>query len=162
MSSVFERDLPISHEFVGMPDTIPDRPMKEKLQELMRGDGRSKLLNAFRYLEALNDRRNPPPLNIDRYDYRLNLLTLPDHPCVQRGEAFVLKVTRPPSTPCPTPPPTIRQRLADGWEKPLTEPKLKDLDPSILQLESEKNEEDLRGREYQSWLRLWNQWALIR
>lgn len=129
----------------------------------MREQGRSQLTKVFRYLEALNERRNPPQVNIDRYEFRLNLLSLPDHALIALGEDFVLKVGRPAPTTCPAPSASLRPWLADGWEKVTSDPQLKEPDPSLDLSDMSESQAVLgRQRDFDLWLPRWKEWASIR
>ena len=101
---------------------------------------REKLTRVFRYLEALNQHRNPAKRQIQEQPWSLRLRDLPDHPSVQRGTAksssskskngdsqkpemgssscYVLKVQRPRLTRAPEPPDEIAAWLEDGWDDP--------------------------------------------
>src|SRR5260370_1460885 len=104
---------------------------------------REKLTRVFRYLEALNQHRNPAKRQIREQLWSLWLGLLPDHPCINRGGAksgaakskraefqngdtgsggFVLKVQRPALTSPPEPPSTIAAWLEAGWDDPSKEP----------------------------------------
>ena len=106
--------------------------------EKLRG-ARDKLTRVFRYLEALNQHRNPAKRQIREQLWNLWLHDLPDHPSIKRGgvksraskaassegqngetggASFVLKVQRPSLTPPPTPPPEIAEWLEAGWDDP--------------------------------------------
>src|SRR6267143_282006 len=85
---------------------------------------RDKLTRVFRYLEALNQHRNPPKRQISEQLWNFWLHNLPNHPAIKLGaaqstpktkttenapanlnsEAFVLKVQRPTLTCSPEPP----------------------------------------------------------
>jgi len=100
---------------------------------------RDKLTRVFRYLEALNQHRNPAKRQIREQPWSFWLHELPEHPSIQRGSAkqasskkkngnsqdgedvanFVLKVQRPRLTRPPEPPEEIAAWLEDGWEDPL-------------------------------------------
>src|SRR5258707_15034421 len=101
--------------------------------------GRDKLTRVFRYLEALNQHRNPAKRQIREQLWNLWLHDLPDHPSIKRGgvksraskaassegqngetggASFVLKVQRPSLTPPPTPPPEIAEWLETGLGDP--------------------------------------------
>lgn len=47
---------------------------------------RDKLVRVFRYLEALNQHRNPAKKQIGDQIWTLWLKNLPDHPSIRRGE----------------------------------------------------------------------------
>src|SRR5260221_2898790 len=106
---------------------------------------RDKLTRVFRYLEALNQHRNPPAREIREQPWVLWLRDLPDHLSVQRGAArsdsaptdaqtealpaeeksgedFVLKVGRPKLTCPPRPPAEFAAWLQIGWDGPAPPP----------------------------------------
>jgi very-short-patch-repair endonuclease len=100
---------------------------------------RDKLTRVFRYLEALNQHRNPAKREIHEQPWSLRLRDLPEHSSVKRGAAkisapkakkgesqsaedagpsYVLKVQRPRLTRAPEPPEEISAWLEDGWDDP--------------------------------------------
>jgi hypothetical protein len=102
---------------------------------------RDKLTRVFRYLEALNQHRNPAKRQIREQPWSLSLRDLPEHPSIRRGSAkasylktkngnslnteegvasYVLKVQRPRLTRAPEPPEEISGWLKDGWDDPLS------------------------------------------
>ncbi|HLW03302.1 MAG TPA: AAA domain-containing protein [Ktedonobacterales bacterium] len=106
---------------------------------------RPKLLQVFRYLQALHQLRNPIQREITSQPWLLWLHDLPDHPCIRQGlvtdtfnaqessesedvadshrdeasaaDAFILKVSRPRLTDPPEPPPEIVPWLQPGWRQ---------------------------------------------
>jgi very-short-patch-repair endonuclease len=102
---------------------------------------RDKLTRVFRYLEALNQHRNPPKRQIREQLWNFWLHNLPNHPAIKLGaaqstpktkttenapanlnsEAFVLKVQRPTLTCSPEPPGEIVEWLESGWDDPSKE-----------------------------------------
>ena len=106
--------------------------------------GRDRLLRVFRYLEALNEHRNPVKRHIGEQLWTLWLKDLPGHPSIRRGTSpaaelpalmtskdaspaepqdsdFILKIARPRLTNPPTPPALIEPWLEAGWENPFKE-----------------------------------------
>ncbi|MGB7280612.1 MAG: AAA domain-containing protein [Candidatus Acidiferrum sp.] len=99
---------------------------------------RDKLTRVFRYLEALNQHRNPAKRQIREQPWSLRLRDLPEHSSIQRGSPkesvpkakngngqtgdeganYVLKVQRPKLTRAPEPPLQISSWLEDGWDDP--------------------------------------------
>jgi very-short-patch-repair endonuclease len=100
---------------------------------------RDKLTRVFRYLEALNQHRNPAKRQIQEQPWSFWVRELPEHPSVQRGTArasssktkegngpgageteasFILKVQRPRLTRAPEPPEEIAAWLEEGWDDP--------------------------------------------
>jgi very-short-patch-repair endonuclease len=99
---------------------------------------RDKLTRVFRYLEALNQHRNPAKRQIREQLWNLRLRDLPEHPSIQRGAGkasclktkegngqaediganYILKVRRPRLTRPPEPPEQIAAWLGDGWDEP--------------------------------------------
>ena len=102
---------------------------------------REKLTRVFRYLEALNQHRNPAKRQLREQLWSLRLCDLPEHSSIQRGEvkaasakakkandeatsngaSYVLKVQRPRLTRPPEPPEEIAAWLASGWDDPSSE-----------------------------------------
>jgi len=106
--------------------------------------GRDRLLRVFRYLEALNEHRNPVKRHIGEQLWTQRLKNLPDHPSIRKGASptdespalvangngvsaerqdsdFILKIARPRLTSPPTPPALIEPWLEPGWEDPFKE-----------------------------------------
>src|SRR5215471_4786109 len=102
---------------------------------------REKIIRVFRYLEALNQHRNPVQRQLSGQQWSFWLHDLPSHPAAQRGpsrvataaraakdevrgidsnqaENFVFKVRRPKLSPAPDPPREIAAWLKDGWDDP--------------------------------------------
>src|SRR5579864_8229430 len=99
---------------------------------------RDKLTRVFRYLEALNQHRNPTKRQIREQPWSLWLHGLPSHPTIKRGAAkttsskprsketeaaetegageFLLRVQRPVLTRPPEPPAEIANWLESGWD----------------------------------------------
>jgi very-short-patch-repair endonuclease len=107
---------------------------------------RDKLTRVFRYLEALNQHRNPAKRGIQEQLWSMWLRELPEHSSVQRSAAktsspkatdngqsaqqgesgFVLKVQRPRLTRGPEPPETIAAWLEEGWDDPANALRVRD------------------------------------
>src|SRR6266849_1799677 len=100
---------------------------------------RDKLTRVFRYLEALNQHRNPAKRQIREQPWSLRLRDLPEHPSIQRGAGkasstktkngnsqgaedgganYVSKLQRPRLTRSPEPPEEIAAWVGDGWDDP--------------------------------------------
>ncbi len=145
---------------------------------------RDKLTRVFRYLEALNQHRNPAKRQIREQLWNLWLHDLPDHPSIKRGGnkpgaskvagaesqngeshsgSFVLKAQRPSLTLPPTPPLEIAEWLEAGWDDPSR-------DSSVLESRREP-EENIESRiarfadnsarpvAFQRWKALRDDWA---
>src|SRR5882757_7539868 len=101
---------------------------------------RDKLTRVFRYLEALNQHRNPAKRQLREQPWSLRLRDLPEHASIQLGGAkslktkngngedselggsnYVLKAQRPRLTRPPEPPEEIAAWLASGWDDPSSE-----------------------------------------
>jgi len=111
--------------------------------------GRDRVARVFRYLEALNQHRNPAKRQIREQLWLLWFRDLPDHPSIRRGivgqssndstgattgprsdlekagDDFVLKVRRPTVTHAPRPPEVITSWLERGWEDPTGEVRIR-------------------------------------
>ncbi len=99
---------------------------------------REKLTRVFRYLEALNQHRNPAKRQVHDQLWSFWLRDLPQHPSIQRGAIkgaspktgngnsqcaedganYILKVQRPRLARVPQPPEEIASWLGDGWDDP--------------------------------------------
>src|SRR5437870_330526 len=109
----------------------PDQEAGKARDEATRV-GRQRLTQVFKYLEALNQHRNPARRQIDEQPWVLWLRDLPDHPAISRGaitsdgatssipaaNAWLLRVRRPTTTLPPAPPAWLRDWLVGGWEEP--------------------------------------------
>src|SRR5579859_4050917 len=94
---------------------------------------RSKLIQVFRYLQALNQIRNPIQREIQDQPWIMWFHDLPNHPSIRRGlvleadnideddavaaDNFILKVSRPKLNDPPDPPKEIVLWLQDGWKQ---------------------------------------------
>lgn len=99
---------------------------------------RERLTKVFRFLQALNELRNPVVRQVQELRWSLWFRDLPDHPTVryykdrpgndddEQGSGFlgasdyVLRVARPRLTVPPTPPKELLAWLRPGWEDPST------------------------------------------
>ena len=100
---------------------------------------RDRLSRVFRFLEALNQHRNPPKRQVREQLWTLWLEDLIDHPAIQRGqprnsqenntdtvtslsareEEFILQVACAKLTRPPKPPSELKFWLEVGWDDPL-------------------------------------------
>ncbi|HEY2459581.1 MAG TPA: AAA domain-containing protein [Candidatus Acidoferrum sp.] len=136
--------------------------------------GRDRLLRVFRFLEALNQHRNPAARQISEQLWTLWMDKLPDHPAVQQGrprvedkakepiiekdiddESFILRVSRPKLTHAPDPGLELKAWLESGWEDPFKNPSVR----------SSKNENGPDGKtilvkfeDDRNRVSSWNQW----
>ena len=144
---------------------------------------RDKLTRVFRYLEALNQHRNPAKRRIHEQPWSLWLRALPQHPCIRRGAAktsssetkngnsqnpedaanFVLKVQRPRLTRAPEPPQEIAAWLEDGWDDPCNDFTVKQTSEESenrTELRSEKFADDpIRTASLERWKILRSEWV---
>ena len=122
---------------------------------------RDKLIRVFRYLEALNQHRNPARKQISEQIWTLWLKDLPEHPSIRQGtprqreaaetqesktaasevgqpeeQAFILKVSRPRLTTAPSPPTELESWLERGWDDPSKE----------ISVRATQNEPDEQGQ----------------
>jgi len=109
---------------------------------------REKLTRVFRYLEALNQHRNPAKRQIREQLWSLWLEDLPEHPSIKRGgtkcrsskpadadgqssdpdnTSFLLRVQRPSLTLAPSPPAEIAEWLEAGWDDPSNEATIREI-----------------------------------
>src|SRR6266849_2960095 len=111
-----------------------DLSMKLGIGSEAQEQTRPKIIQIFRYLQALNQVRNPPQRNFDPQAWTLWFHDFPIHPCIRHGiiidatlrtdtetidnyNDFILKVSRPRLVDSPQPPKEIRSWLQEGWEQ---------------------------------------------
>lgn len=145
---------------------------------------RDKLTRVFRYLEALNQHRNPPKRQIREQPWSLWLHGLPSHPSIKRGagkvnpskgkkgesgvtdtggDGFILKVQRPSLTRPPEPPEEIASWLEAGWDDP-SEEILVQQPPNELEQSGNSravnfDDDKARSAALQRWKLLREEWA---
>lgn len=115
--------------------------MKQVESHEAQGQAHSKLIQVFRYLQALNQLRNPAQREIESQPWVMWFHDLPTHPCIRFGavpglasydanspsaaplqgvsnadEDFIVKVSRPELTNAPEPPKEITPWLQSGWQ----------------------------------------------
>ncbi len=147
---------------------------------------RDKLTRVFRYLEALNQHRNPAKRQIREQPWSLWLHGLPSHPTIKRGAAkssssktkaakenqtgesdgvgeFLLKVQRPVLTRPPEPPDEIANWLEAGWDNPFEEITIRDAqtesDGSGSSRVARFEEDKARATALQRWKLSREEWA---
>src|SRR5580658_9186752 len=145
---------------------------------------RDKLTRVFRYLEALNQHRNPAKRQIREQPWSFSLRDLPEHPSIQRGSAkasslktkngnsqntedgggsYVLKVQRPRLTRAPEPPEEISGWLKDGWDDPLSafvlEETLEESGNGVGPKIAKFSDDPVRTASLERWQLLRNEWV---
>ena len=143
--------------------------------------GREKLIRVFRYLEALNQHRNPAKRQIHEQPWSFWLRNLPDHPSIQPGGRkssslktnnrssqgtedgganYVLKVQRPRLTRAPEPPEEIAAWLEDGWDDPSNALALKQTPGGIR--ESRRKPKTVKFTDHPARTAILERWELLR
>src|ERR1700716_392459 len=143
---------------------------------------RDKLTRVFRYLEALNQHRNPAKRQLREQPWSLWMRDLPEHASIQRGGAkslktkngngqdselggpnYVLKVQRPRLTHAPEPPEEIAAWLEDGWDDPSSAfavgPALEESESSATQRIVQFTDEPSRTASLERWKSLRDEWV---
>jgi hypothetical protein len=146
---------------------------------------RDKLTRVFRYLEALNQHRNPAKRQIHEQPWSLWLHGLPSHSTIKRGAAksstskskaketqpaesdavgdFLLKVQRPVLTRPPEPPDDIANWLEAGWDNPSEEIVFRESqaesDPSGSPRVARFEDDEARTAALQRWKLSRDEWA---
>ncbi|MFX0558843.1 AAA domain-containing protein [Tepidibacillus infernus] len=133
---------------------------------------KNKLMKVFKYLQSLDQIRNPVKRSITEQLWTLWLHDFPDHETItfQNGidnesDIFIVKVRRPEITKCPPPSAEIKEWLDSGWEKPenmvsfQTEKELMDEEgePILIQFD----EDDERVRLSEQWMKKRTEWAKL-
>ncbi len=119
--------------------------MKQDISNTLHDQAHAKSIQIFRYLQALNQLRNPTKRDIQEQVWNLWFHGLPHHPCIRRGtissavdesgdvsdnqllegqkdevgasEDFILKVKRPVLRDPPEPPRELLPWLQNGWQR---------------------------------------------
>ena len=90
---------------------------------------RHKLRQLYLFLKEANQLRFPPVRHVSQHPRAIRLADAPDHPCVQINrpgassgapveDDCLLRIARPASTPCPTPPFNVSNWLLPDWDDP--------------------------------------------
>ncbi|MBL8272026.1 AAA domain-containing protein [Steroidobacter sp.] len=90
---------------------------------------RHKLRQLYLFLKEANQLRFPPVRHLSQHPRAIRLADAPDHPCVQinrpsandgaqLADDCLLRIARPASTPCPTPPFNVSNWLLSDWDDP--------------------------------------------
>lgn len=130
---------------------------------------RGKVVQVFRFLEALNQLRNPVQTEITAQPWRCWLRELPEHSCIRRGfgpesdeslAGALLRIGRPRLSEPPEPPTDYRQWVDGDWRDPFAAVDLQ----SLLQAEARGVTEQValeaQGRKLlEPWLARWRDWA---
>ncbi len=79
---------------------------------------KERVANLFTYVKEIKSRLEPPTLDESKYEWRLKLTDLPDHPYIftKPTEDYFFKVKRPKVIDCPTPPQEIQQWIKPSWK----------------------------------------------
>lgn len=104
------------------------------MTQINNQEARTKLIQIFRYLQALNQLREPVQREINQQLWTLWFHDLPKHPCIRigvqseasssddsdevsAGDDFILKVSRPTLVEPPNPPKNLLPWLRHGWQQ---------------------------------------------
>jgi hypothetical protein len=124
---------------------------------------RQRLVQVFRYLQALNERRYPPVRQVSQHAFVLKLTGLPQHPCINfNTESAVLAVRRPVKAAPPLPPESLEGWIVGGFSDPHTEPIHR---PLVVRTVASEEVEELfeddpyRSFDWQEWIVEWQHWA---
>lgn len=90
---------------------------------------RHKVRQLYLFLKEANQLRFPPVRHLSQHPRAIRLADAPDHPCVQinrpgahdgaqMADDCLLRIARPLSTPCPTPPFNVANWLLPDWDDP--------------------------------------------
>lgn len=134
--------------------------------------GRKRVGQIFRYLEALNQLRNPVKRLVREQPWVLWLAGLPGHPAVRvgtpgeepgSGDDFILKVSRPKLTRAPEPPAQIAGWLRAGWDGVEAAAEVHDSLPEVIgegqALASRFEDDPERPRRFAQWRELRDEWV---
>ncbi|TGE31415.1 AAA domain-containing protein [Desulfosporosinus sp. Sb-LF] len=130
------------------------------------------LLQVFRYLQALDQLKNPVPMDINTQPWLLWFGDMPEHPTIRRGNVagnslddesssddYIVKVGRPELYDPPTPPAQLLSWLEKGWQEvngsvKVIPQKQVEIAPKTIHFGDEQTRVDL----YAEWVEEWNKW----
>ena len=142
--------------------------------------GKGRLTQVFKYLQALNNHRNPAKRVVKEQPWLLWTEDLPDHPSIHLVEAidpppapdaesipeapdYLLRVSRPALTRTPAPPESIAEWLLKGYEDPDAEVRIQEsrneVDGTGTTVLSVFSESDERIAAFATWKEQREKWA---
>ena len=130
------------------------------------------LLQVFRYLQALDQLKNPVPMDIKTQPWLLWFKDLPEHPTIRRGNVggnatedespaddYILKVGRPELSDPPPPPVRLLYWLEKGWQEVNGDVKVIPQKQEKIAAKTIRFDEDpIRERLYTEWTEKWEKW----
>lgn len=136
---------------------------------------RHKLRQLYLFLKEANQLRFPPVRRVSQHPRAIRLADAPDHPCVQinrpgpnnDGQAeddCLLRIARPMSTPCPTPPFNVGNWLLPDWDDPTKAAyfsatrNVAAADSSPLNIRFDDDEQRLA--DFEAWVAQREEWAI--
>jgi hypothetical protein len=130
---------------------------------------RGKVVQVFRFLESLNQLRNPVQTAIGSQPWSFWLRDLPEHACINRGwgddaeaaDGALLKIRRPNKTEPPEPPRGYAEWVDDDWENPFSVLTIKSY-MIVRDQQGSDNRTTLGGDAHgqlRQWLASWGSWA---
>lgn len=138
------------------------------MKTIQANSAKNRITQIYQYLEALDQRRNPPKSSIKDQPWVFWLRDLPKHPSVQIGtmedSGFILKLKRPPITHAPSPPKQIDDWVKPGWKdingKLDVFESLNRTDQNNSTIIVRFDEDSLRVEQLQNWKAKWEQWQV--
>lgn len=145
-------------------------------------DIRGKLTQVFRFLQALDQIKNPVEKDVQRQVWNLWFVNLPDHSCIDiastyissdngdsvddnttpAGNDYILKIARPQNLPIPSPPEEIRPWLDSGWDncnRNVAVHETIELDDDGNEITIDLSDDDHLQGLFDEWLIERNEWA---
>ncbi|QJW45500.1 AAA family ATPase [bacterium BFN5] len=132
---------------------------------------RERLLRVFRFLQALDQHRNPVKRQVLEHSWTLSLKELPSHSAIdfkypidsEADTDVIFRVRRPAITKCPEPPYILTEWLESQWQDPFKKMVVKKT-ITRYQNDGTKTEELLadkpeRKLAFEKWITLRNEWA---
>jgi very-short-patch-repair endonuclease/DNA polymerase III delta prime subunit len=126
-------------------------------------EAKERVQKIYAYLRELRNRRTPPTVALEKYNWIFYLDLLPTHPSVGLtmpsaavDGGFELRIARPKETECPSPPTQIRDWINTGWNVFGRQPSYlesKNFENMLGQVRTERFEDDPeRVKEWAKWL----------
>lgn len=136
---------------------------------------RHKLRQLYLFLKEANQLRFPPVRHVSQHPRAIRLADAPDHPCVQINRPGVdsgvqveddclLRIARPVSTPCPTPPFNVANWLLPDWDDP-TKPAYFSATRNVAAADSAPlnirfDDDEQRLADFEAWVAQREEWAV--
>lgn len=128
---------------------------------------RDRLLRVFRFLQALDQHRNPVKRQVMEHSWTLKMSDIPNHPdiffpyptTIQTTANVVFRVKRPMLSKCPEPPYILKEWLESDWQNPFKKEVTK---KTVLRQSQDGNNKEEALTENPERLNAFRKWTAVR